>query len=118
MRFPLIFHVAGVVVAFIYTLYRLSFVLKTMMEDTSPYVLTREELALNGSELIPRIIHQVFLGIDGKPMPEHWKEPQRSCIDLHPDWEYMVSVSSIICSCWILKQGLLVLDQPVCPRAP
>ncbi|KIV84644.1 hypothetical protein PV11_00417 [Exophiala sideris] len=63
--------------------------MKTMMEDTSPYVFTREELEHNGSLLIPPIIHQVFLGFDGKPMPEHWREPQRSCIDLHPDWEYM-----------------------------
>ena len=46
------------------------------MENTSPYILTREELELNESRMVPQIIHQVFLGFDGKPMPEHWRQPQ------------------------------------------
>ena len=86
-----IFMATGVAILIVYVLFRLSSVLKTMMEDTSPYVLTKEDLAINGEPSIPKILHQVYLGYDGTPMPEHWKEPQKSCIDLHPDRTYRVS---------------------------
>ncbi|KAK3059797.1 hypothetical protein LTS18_010038, partial [Coniosporium uncinatum] len=36
-------------------------------------------------QLIPKIIHQTYIN---ESIPAHWVEPQKSCIDLHPDYEY------------------------------
>lgn len=36
-------------------------------------------------QLIPKIIHQTY---KNDSIPEHWKGPQQSCLDLHPDYEY------------------------------
>ncbi|KAF9695197.1 hypothetical protein EKO04_007024 [Ascochyta lentis] len=36
-------------------------------------------------QLIPKIIHQTYIN---DSIPVHWKGPQQSCIDLHPDYEY------------------------------
>jgi hypothetical protein len=38
-------------------------------------------------QLIPKIIHQTYIN---ESIPQHWKEPQQSCLDLHPDYEYKV----------------------------
>jgi hypothetical protein len=38
-------------------------------------------------QLIPKIIHQTY---KNESIPEHWKGPQQSCLDLHPDYEYKV----------------------------
>lgn len=40
---------------------------------------------------IPKIIHQTYANTS---IPDHWKPAQRSCLDLHPDYEYKVSKSS------------------------
>lgn len=40
-------------------------------------------------QLIPKIIHQTYIN---DSIPEHWKGPQQSCIDLHPDYEYKVRI--------------------------
>lgn len=36
-------------------------------------------------QLIPKIIHQTYIN---DSIPLHWKGPQQSCLDLHPDYEY------------------------------
>lgn len=36
-------------------------------------------------QLIPKIIHQTYIN---ESIPAHWKGPQQTCIDLHPDYEY------------------------------
>jgi hypothetical protein len=38
-------------------------------------------------QLIPKIIHQTYIN---ESIPAHWKGPQQSCLDLHPDYEYKV----------------------------
>ena len=38
-------------------------------------------------QLIPKIIHQTYVN---ESVPEHWREAQKSCIDLHEDYEYKV----------------------------
>jgi hypothetical protein len=38
-------------------------------------------------QLIPKIIHQTYIN---ESIPKHWQEPQQSCLDLHPDYEYKV----------------------------
>ncbi|CCF55556.1 hypothetical protein KAFR_0A01170 [Kazachstania africana CBS 2517] len=37
--------------------------------------------------MIPKIIHQTYKTND---IPEHWKEGQRKCIELHSDYEYIL----------------------------
>ncbi|KAF4539463.1 Mannosyl phosphorylinositol ceramide synthase SUR1 [Lasiodiplodia theobromae] len=34
---------------------------------------------------IPKIIHQTYAN---RTIPDHWKQAQQSCLDLHPDYEY------------------------------
>lgn len=41
----------------------------------------------NMSQYIPKIIHQTYVN---ESVPEVWREAQRSCIDLHEDYEYKV----------------------------
>ncbi len=41
----------------------------------------------NMPQFIPKIIHQTYVD---ETIPEHWREAQRSCIDLHEDYEYKV----------------------------
>ncbi|KAF2733540.1 mannosyl phosphorylinositol ceramide synthase SUR1 [Polyplosphaeria fusca] len=36
-------------------------------------------------QLIPKIIHQTYIN---ETLPPRWIEPQQSCLDLHPDYEY------------------------------
>lgn len=45
--------------------------------------------ALIGSlpQYIPRIIHQTWAN---ESIPEKWQDAQKSCLDLHPDYEYKV----------------------------
>ena len=46
----------------------------------------------NLPQIIPKIIHQTYVN---ESVPEHWREAQRSCIDLHEDYEYKVCGSPI-----------------------
>ena len=41
----------------------------------------------NRPQLIPKIIHQTYIN---ESVPEHWREAQKSCVDLHEDYEYKV----------------------------
>ena len=38
-------------------------------------------------QLIPKIIHQTYVN---DTVPERWREAQKSCVDLHEDYEYKV----------------------------
>lgn len=101
----LLFHAAVIITIVLSLTWILSPVLLVLAEDVSKNAITRDEIACadraiaqewkNTSEpafrRMPRIIHQVYLGWDDIPMPESWKPRQQSCIDLHKDWEYMVS---------------------------
>ncbi|KAL3459354.1 MIPC synthase subunit [Aspergillus heterothallicus] len=40
-----------------------------------------------GKAVIPKIIHQTYKHND---IPEVWKEAQQSCIDLHPEYKYLL----------------------------
>ncbi len=39
---------------------------------------------------IPKIIHQVWLSENNSTIPEIWLPQQQSCIELHPDYEYIL----------------------------
>ena len=43
--------------------------------------------------LIPRLIHQTYVN---NSVPHNWREAQKSCIDLHPDYEYKVSCNGFL----------------------
>ncbi|KDQ52944.1 glycosyltransferase family 32 protein [Jaapia argillacea MUCL 33604] len=50
-----------------------------------------QEEPWNNAVLIPKIIHQVYLGEPEESLlASGWEEARKSCIDLHPDWEFMV----------------------------
>lgn len=97
MRYHPLIHVTGIALFVLYILSLFRNVFKLLLEDISPYAFSPEELAAidthpreNETEQIPRIIHQVYLGFDNRVMPTSWKKAQQSCIELHPDYEYMV----------------------------
>jgi hypothetical protein len=97
MRYHPLIHVTGIALFVLYFVSLFRNVFKLLLEDISPYAFSQDELAAidphpkdNGTEPIPRIIHQVYLGFDNRVMPMSWKNAQQSCIDLHPEYEYMV----------------------------
>lgn len=75
--------------------------LSLLIEDASADAIHRAELPSPNSSLIetrpqiiPKIIHQTY---KNESIPEVWKEAQRSCIDLHPDYEYIVCPALLPC---------------------
>ena len=71
-----------------------STLLSLLVEDASADAIHRAELPSPNSSLIetrpqiiPKIIHQTY---KNETIPEVWREAQQSCIDLHPDYEYIV----------------------------
>lgn len=80
--------IIGLLVRSVYTL------LTLLVEDASADAIPRDEIpSVNASIpddrplVIPKIIHQTY---KTENIPEIWREPQRSCIELHPDYEYKV----------------------------
>lgn len=68
--------------------------LTLLVEDASADAIHRSDIPSPNSSLIeqrpqiiPKIIHQTY---KNETIPEHWREAQQSCIDLHPDYEYKV----------------------------
>lgn len=68
--------------------------LSLLVEDAAADAIHRAELPSPNSSLIetrpqviPKIIHQTY---KNETIPEVWREAQQSCIDLHPDYEYIV----------------------------
>jgi mannosyltransferase OCH1-like enzyme len=74
-----------------------STLLSLLVEDAAADAIHRAELPLQNSTLveqhpqnIPKIIHQTY---KNETIPEVWLDAQRSCIDLHPDYTYIVRPS-------------------------
>lgn len=66
--------------------------LTLLFEDASEDAIHHSELPTSNSsllvirpQLIPKIIHQTYIT---ESIPSEWQPAQRSCIDLHPDYEY------------------------------
>ncbi len=86
--------VTGVIIIFlIHSVYTL---LTLLVEDGSADAIHSAEIPAPNSPLIdnmaryiPKIIHQTYIN---ESVPEIWREAQRSCIDLHEDYEYKVRV--------------------------
>ena len=84
----IVFVLLGLAVRSVFTLITLLF------EDASADAIDRSELAAPNStvakpspQLIPKIIHQTYIN---SSIPTRWQAAQQSCIDLHPDYEYML----------------------------
>lgn len=74
--------------------------LTLLVEDASEDAIRRSDIPSPNSSLlesrpqiIPKIIHQTYIN---ESIPERWIEPQQSCIDLHPDYEYIVCLSRAV----------------------
>lgn len=50
-------------------------------------------------QLIPKIIHQTYVN---DSVPEHWREAQKSCVDLHEDYEYRVCYTPAGKAIWVV----------------
>ncbi|KAI9893608.1 MAG: hypothetical protein M1814_006404 [Vezdaea aestivalis] len=68
--------------------------LTLLVEDASGDAIHRAEIPAPGSgaidsrpQLIPKIIHQTYVN---ESIPAHWQGAQKSCIDLHGDYEYIM----------------------------
>jgi mannosyltransferase OCH1-like enzyme len=91
-----------------------STLLALLVEDAAADAIHRAELPSPNSSLIeqrpqiiPKIIHQTY---KNETIPEVWVEAQQSCIDLHPDYEYIVR-SCIFPTCVALLTGSSALDK-------
>lgn len=72
--------------------------LSLLVEDAAADAIHRSDIPSPNSSLIetrpqiiPKIIHQTY---KNESIPLHWQEAQQSCIDLHPDYEYIVRGSA------------------------
>ena len=68
--------------------------LTLLLEDGSADAIRSAEIPAPNSPLIdtktpfiPKIIHQTYVN---NSVPQNWREAQRSCIELHTDYEYKV----------------------------
>lgn len=91
----------GVVIFLVCTVVFLGFaihnvwtLLSLLVVDGREDAISRAELPAPNSgaiserpQLIPKIIHQTYVN---ESIPQHWQGPQKSCLDLHPDYEYKV----------------------------
>lgn len=70
--------------------------LTLLVEDASQDAIHRDDIpeSIDGlPQLIPKIIHQTYIN---ESIPPQWVEPQQSCINLHPDYEYMVRCTFLL----------------------
>jgi inositol phosphorylceramide mannosyltransferase catalytic subunit len=91
-RSHLVFLVATIIFITV-ALRSVSTLLSLLVEDAATDIVHPSELpainsTLNSSlpQLIPKIIHQTYINTS---VPERWRLAQESCIELHPDYEYM-----------------------------
>ena len=94
MRRNVIIFVLVTVAVLSFAVHHVWVLLSLLFVDGSEDAISRAELPAPGSDainrrpqLIPKIIHQTYIN---ESLPEHWKQPQQSCLDLHPDYEYKV----------------------------
>lgn len=77
-----------------FLVHSVSTLLSLLVENSAADTIHHAELPSPNSSLIqqrpqiiPKIIHQTY---KNETIPEVWVEAQQSCIDLHPDYEYIV----------------------------
>lgn len=77
-----------------FALHSVSTLLALLIEDASADAILKSEIPAANSTLIdqrpqkiPKIIHQTYIN---ESIPERWQAAQQACIDLHPDYEYIL----------------------------
>ncbi|KAK6199454.1 nucleotide-diphospho-sugar transferase [Scheffersomyces amazonensis] len=86
-------YIIGAHVLFILYLVYLTFDLITLLHDDSfsdallDVELNPPDGTLNKKLIIPKIIHQTYKTTE---IPEVWKAGQQACVDLHPDYQYIL----------------------------
>lgn len=92
MRKGVVFFVVATILVLAFAVQHVWILISLLYVDGREDAISKAELpapnsgAINGRpQLIPKIIHQTYINAS---IPAHWKAPQQSCIDLHPDYEY------------------------------
>jgi inositol phosphorylceramide mannosyltransferase catalytic subunit len=82
----------AIVVVFSFALHSVSTLLSLLIEDAALDAVQFSELpaidsAVNSSlpQLISKLIHQTYINAS---VPERWRQAQKTCVELHPDYEY------------------------------
>ncbi|CCD25113.1 mannosylinositol phosphorylceramide synthase catalytic subunit SUR1 NDAI_0E02960 [Naumovozyma dairenensis CBS 421] len=93
MRKELKFLIYSNILLWVFIVYYTFDLLMICIDDTTKEAFTDDDLnniptkISNKPQLIPKIIHQTYKTTD---IPKHWKAGQQRCIDLHPDYEYIL----------------------------
>ncbi|KEF61679.1 uncharacterized protein A1O9_03247 [Exophiala aquamarina CBS 119918] len=94
MRRSLLIFLLIAIIILTFLLHSVSTLISLLFEDASADAIHRSELPapnttlLEGRpQLIPKILHQTY---KNESIPERWQAAQQSCLDLHPDYEYMM----------------------------
>ncbi|KAJ5770680.1 uncharacterized protein N7511_002731 [Penicillium nucicola] len=92
-RGPLIFLLIALLI-FSFAIRSVWTLLSLLVEDAAIDAIDHAELRSPNAtlietrpQIIPKIIHQTY---KNETIPQVWVEAQQSCIDLHPDYEYML----------------------------
>ena len=94
IRRPFLLLILIVTAILAYAVYLVSTLIALLFETGSTYAISPESLnaRLHWTEdrrPIPKIIHQTW---KNETIPEMWSIAQYSCVDLHPDYQYMVKL--------------------------
>lgn len=94
MRRPLLIFLLITTVILTFLLHEVSTLIALLIEDASADAIQKSELPAPNStlipsrpQLIPKIIHQTYIN---ESIPARWQASQKSCIDLHQDYEYIL----------------------------
>ena len=94
MRRSLLIFLLLSVVLLIYLLQSVSTLIALLFEDASRDAIPRSDIPAPNStlldprpQLIPKIIHQTYINAS---IPAQWLPAQQACIDLHPNYEYIL----------------------------
>jgi len=94
MRKGVVFFILATVLVLGFAVQHVWILISLLLVDGHEDAISRAELPAPNSDaitdrpqLIPKIIHQTYINTS---IPAHWKGPQQSCLDLHPDYEYKV----------------------------
>lgn len=94
MRRALAIFLITVITIVVFLVHQVYTLLTLLVEDGSTDAIHSAEIPAPNSPLIdkmpqyiPKIIHQTYIN---DSVPELWREAQKSCVDLHEDYEYKV----------------------------
>lgn len=100
MRKNVIIFLVVTVAALIFAVHHVWILISLLFVDGHEDAISRAELPAPKSgaiserpQLIPKIIHQTYIN---ESLPAHWIAPQKSCLDLHPDYEYKVRDARVV----------------------